>query len=110
MSASDRVGAPRLKGDAIEAIRRRALHMQDVNLLDETCESILDAVEPIIHADEREKWAALVADGIDAFRLTKEYVNIPDENGFVLLPDIEGWSHFDWTEKARTMLGGESDG
>ena len=59
-------------------------------------------------SDEREKWTRLVAEGIEAFRLTKEYVNIPDENGFVLLPDVEGWSHFDWVVKARAALEEES--
>ena len=51
---------------------------------------------------------ALVADGIEAFRLTKEYVNVPDEHGFVLLPDVPGWSHWDWTVKARAVLEEES--
>lgn len=46
----------------------------------------------------------LLAAGIEAFRLTKEYVNTPDKYGFVLLPDVEGWSHFDWTERARAEL------
>jgi len=49
---------------------------------------------------------ALIADGVEAFRLTKEYVNIPDANGHVLLPDIEGWSHFDWTTRAAAALDG----
>lgn len=49
-----------------------------------------------------------IAQGIEAFRLTKEYVNVPDENGFVLLPDVEGWSHWDWTLKARAALEEES--
>lgn len=54
--------------------------------------------------DEVARLREVIADGIEAFRLTKEYVNIPDENGHVLLPDIEGWSHFDWTEHARHVL------
>ena len=41
---------------------------------------------------------ALVADGIEAFRLTREYV------GEDTLPDIEGWSWFDWTQKAAAYL------
>lgn len=53
---------------------------------------------------EIESLRRLVADGIEAFRLTKEYVNIPDDHGQVLLPDIPGWSHFDWCEKARAAL------
>lgn len=55
-------------------------------------------------ATEIAKLKRLVEEGLEAFCLTKEYINIPDENGFVLLPDIEGWSHFDWSEKARKTL------
>lgn len=54
--------------------------------------------------DEVLELRKLVAEGIEAFRLTKEYVNVPDERGFVLLPDLPGWSHFDWTEKAKAKI------
>ncbi len=57
---------------------------------------------------EIESLRRLIADGLEAFRLTKEYVNIPDEHGQVLLPDIPGWSHFDWTERARATLAASS--
>ena len=40
----------------------------------------------------------LIRDGIEAFRLTREYV------GEDTLPAIEGWSWFDWCEKAREHL------
>lgn len=56
------------------------------------------------HEAEVAALRSVIAEGIEAFRLTKEYVNVPDENGFVLLPDVEGWSHFDWTEKARAVI------
>lgn len=46
----------------------------------------------------------MVNDGIQAFRLTKEYVNIPDMYGNVLLPDIEGWSHYDWIKRASALI------
>lgn len=60
-----------------------------------------------IQQDRADALEALVADGIEAFRFTKEYLNVPDENGFVTLPDIEGWSHFDWTQRARAALAEE---
>jgi hypothetical protein len=41
----------------------------------------------------------LVWDGIQAFRLTREYV------GEDVLPAIEGWSWFDWCERAERALG-----
>ena len=56
------------RDDAMEAIRKRALHMQDANLLDETCDSILAAVEPIIRADEREKIIRAIQLRADAWR------------------------------------------
>lgn len=37
----------------------------------------------------------LVEQGVEAFRLTNEYVP---------LPEVEGWSHFDWTEAAKAAL------
>lgn len=40
----------------------------------------------------------VIAEGIEAFRLTREYV------GEDTLPAIEGWSWFDWCEKARAIL------
>jgi len=41
---------------------------------------------------------AALAEGIEAFRLTREYV------GESLLPRIEGWSWFDWCEKAAALI------
>ena len=41
---------------------------------------------------------ALIADGIEAFRLTREYV------GDDVLPDEPGWSWFDWAQRARAAL------
>jgi len=43
---------------------------------------------------------AALAEGIEAFRLTREYV------GESLLPRIEGWSWFDWCEKAAALIEG----
>lgn len=43
----------------------------------------------------------LVADGIQAFRLTREYV------GQATLPALAGWSWFDWTERAKGALVGD---
>jgi len=43
---------------------------------------------------------AALAEGIEAFRLTREYV------GESLLPRIEGWSWFDWCEKAAALMEG----
>ena len=40
----------------------------------------------------------VIADGIEAFRLTREYV------GEDMLPVVEGWSWFDWCEKARRAV------
>jgi hypothetical protein len=41
---------------------------------------------------------ALVEQGIEALRLTREYV------GEDVLPATPGWSWFDWTERAREAL------
>ena len=46
---------------------------------------------------------ALLAEGIEAFRLTREYV------GEDTLPALPGWSWFDWTEKARAALRDEGE-
>ena len=55
-------------------------------------------------ADEMEARVAelegAVAEGIEAFRLTREYA------GESLLPRIEGWSWFDWCEKAAALMEG----
>ena len=48
--------------------------------------------------DRCEKMEELVAEGIEAFRLTREYV------GDKMLPEIEGWSWYDWTQKAKAAL------
>ena len=40
----------------------------------------------------------LIKEGIEAIRLTREYV------GEKMLPNIEGWSHFDWAEKAKAHI------
>lgn len=42
----------------------------------------------------------LIYEGIEAFRLTREYV------GEELLPDTPGWSWADWTQKAKDFLYG----
>ena len=39
----------------------------------------------------------LIREGIEAMRLTREYV------GEKMLPNIKGWSHYDWTEKAKAF-------
>jgi hypothetical protein len=55
-------------------------------------------------ADEAERrgraaaHARLLSEGIEAFRLTREYV------GEDMLPAVEGWSWFDWCEKANQHL------
>ena len=46
---------------------------------------------------------ALVAEGVKAFRLTRDYV------GEELLPALPGWSWFDWTEKALAALRNEGE-
>lgn len=46
---------------------------------------------------------ALVADGIEAMRLTREYV------GEKVLPEIEGWSWYDWTKRAEAALADRCD-
>ena len=48
--------------------------------------------------DRCDKMEALVAEGIEAIRLTREYV------GEEMLPEIEGWSWYDWTQKAKAAL------
>ena len=40
----------------IEAVQATALRIQDTNLLDETVERILDAVETWVRMDERKRW------------------------------------------------------
>ena len=45
----------------------------------------------------------LLAEGIEAFRLTREYV------GEDTLPALPGWSWFDWTEKALAALRDEGE-
>lgn len=42
----------------------------------------------------------LIFEGIEAFRLTREYL------GPEFLPEIEGWSWFDWVQKAEDYLYG----
>jgi hypothetical protein len=56
---------------------------------------------------EVDGWRELVAEGIEAVRLTREYVDgtAPDSTDGVL-PALPGWSWFDWTEKARAALEG----
>jgi len=46
---------------------------------------------------ERDRLAALVADGIEAFRITREYV------GEGLLPEHDGWAWYDWTQRAAAL-------
>lgn len=43
-------------------------------------------------------WPTLVAHGLVAFQLTREYV------GEEVLPALPGWSWFDWSEKANAAL------
>lgn len=40
----------------------------------------------------------LLREGIEAFRLTREYV------GEETLPPIEGWTWYEWTKKAQRAL------
>lgn len=48
---------------------------------------------------EVERLRLLVAEGTIAFQLTREYI------GTELLPAIDGWSWWDWTQKAEAALG-----
>ena len=48
---------------------------------------------------EIERLRAVLGDGIEAFRLTREYVG--EEK---TLPAVLGWSWFDWCEKVRAAL------
>ena len=43
----------------------------------------------------------LIAEGIEAFHFTREYV------GEDLLPEVPGWSWYDWVTKARAEVEGE---
>jgi hypothetical protein len=52
-----------------------------------------DAQVDAIYA-ELDRLRALIADGVEAFRLTREYL------GDDALPAVEGWSWFDWTQRA----------
>jgi hypothetical protein len=56
------------------------------------------AVEPTTAQPPTASMEALVAEGIEAVRLTREYV------GEEVLPEIEGWSWYDWTQKAKAAL------
>lgn len=49
---------------------------------------------------------ALVREGIEAVRLTREYVDGtgPDAT-HGLLPALPGWEWYDWTEKAKAAVG-----
>lgn len=58
-----------------------------------TVEPATAASQPVTASME-----ALVAEGIEAVRLTREYV------GEEVLPEIEGWSWYDWTQKAKAAL------
>jgi hypothetical protein len=49
-------------------------------------------------SEDRDKYKALVLDGIEAVRFTREYV------GEELLPAIEGWSWFDWLVAAEKAV------
>jgi hypothetical protein len=48
---------------------------------------------------ENERMRALVVDGIEAFRLTREYL------GDDALPAVDGWSWFDWVQRAIQEAG-----
>jgi hypothetical protein len=50
-----------------------------------------------------ERLRNFIGGGIEAFRHTREYV------GEDVLPAIEGWSWFDWTEKAHTIIRREDE-
>lgn len=64
--------------------------IDDVRLAREACER-LNAVQLGAVA----KLEQLVLDGVEAFRLTRDYV------GEEALPAMPGWSWFDWCERAR---------
>ena len=85
---------------------RIALKREDVTLI-ESVLYLAAAPQPrdATPADSLDALRALVADGIEAIRLTREYVDPTGE----LLPPLPGWSWFDWTERARAALrAGES--
>ena len=55
--------------------------------------------------DENERLRQIIADGIEAVRLTREYVDgEPEDSTDGLLPALPGWSWFDWTEKAKEAV------
>lgn len=49
--------------------------------------------------EEIDKLRQLLEEGIEAFRLTREFL------GEDALPAVKGWSWFDWCEKVRSILG-----
>lgn len=63
-----------------------------------------DARAILKHLDDEEArptaedLATVIAQGLIAFRFTREYV------GEERLPEIEGWSWYDWTTAAGSML------
>jgi hypothetical protein len=75
--------------------------------LPDRSQSLLPASEYIVYLEDRvlkaDEGAArvrdLIADGIEAFRLTREYVTPA-----VTLYATAGWSWFDWTQRAKAEL------
>lgn len=58
----------------------------------------LDAHGYSVHGPEADDTANLIAEGINAFQFTRDYV------GQDVLPPVEGWSWFDWTQRAQAWL------
>lgn len=58
----------------------------------------LNRMHDFIEALPETSFEEIVSEGIEAVRLTREYV------GEEVLPEIEGWSWYDWIQKAEAAL------
>ena len=86
-------GYPRMSGATrFNTFREGRIHNRILRVLGE---------EPLSISDEQPMAEELVESGLEAFRLTQAYV------GEDVLPEIEGWSWYDWTQKARKHVEGK---
>lgn len=110
----DTYQAERIRADAAEAraarLRKRVeavvsdIYRMDRKEIDDQLRAALADSGPVQPTAREARLEALVTDGIEAFRLTREYV------GEYMLPPMPGWSWFDWTERAEAALeGSEGD-
>ena len=75
-------------------------HVEDGVTCEDGCRVILCPAHAFAEADAK-RLAEVVEQCIEAFRLTREYL------GEDVLPNIEGWAHYDAVVAAREALAGD---